>query len=66
MIFLTEKIHRKISAKYTFMIMTDRNELDEQIFGTYTGCGAATNKKAKARDGKGLEKLLRDDHRYDS
>lgn len=64
MIFLTEKIHRKISAKYTFMIMTDRNELDEQIFGTYTGCGAATNKKAKARDGKGLEKLLRDDHRY--
>ena len=64
MIFLTEKIHRKISAKYTFVVMTDRNELDEQIFGTYTGCGAATNKKAKARDGKGLEKLLKDNHRY--
>ena len=64
MIFLTEKIHRKISAKYTFVVMTDRNELDEQIFGTYTGCGAATNKKAKARDGKGLEKLLTENHRY--
>jgi len=64
MIFLTEKIHRKISAKYTFVVMTDRNELDEQIFGTYTGCGAATNKKAKARNGKGLEKLLKDNHRY--
>ena len=64
MIFLTEKIHRKISAKYTFVIMTDRHELDEQIFGTYTGCGAATNKKAKARNGKGLEKLLKDNHRY--
>lgn len=64
MIFLTEKIHRKVSAKYTFVVMTDRNELDEQIFGTYTGCGAATNKKAKARDGKGLEKLLRENHRY--
>ena len=64
MIFLTEKIHRKISAKYTFVVMTDRSELDEQIFGTYTGCGAATNKKAKARDGKGLEKLLKDNHRY--
>ena len=64
MIFLTEKIHRKISAKYTFVVMTDRNDLDEQIFRTYTGCGAATNKKAKARDGKGLEKLLKDNHRY--
>ncbi|MDY0268580.1 type I restriction endonuclease subunit R [Trichloromonas sp.] len=64
MIFLTEKIHRRISAKYTFVVMTDRNELDEQIFGTYTNCGAATNKKAKARDGKGLEKLLKENHRY--
>ena len=64
MIFLTEKIHRRISAKYTFVVMTDRHELDEQIFGAYTGCGAATNKKAKARDGKGLEKLLKDNHRY--
>jgi type I restriction enzyme, R subunit len=64
MIFLTEKIHRKISGKYTFVVMTDRNELDEQIFGTYTGCGAATNKKAKARDGKGLEKLLKENNRY--
>jgi len=64
MIFLTEKIHRKISAKYTFVIMTDRNELDDQIFGTYTACGAATNKKAKAGNGKGLEKLLKDNHRY--
>lgn len=64
MIFLTEKIHRKISAKYTFVLMTDRNELDGQLFGTFTGCGAATNKKAKARNGKGLEKLLQDNHRY--
>lgn len=64
MVFLTEKIHRKISAKYTFVVMTDRNELDEQIFGTYTGCGAATNKKAKARNGKGLVKLLTANHRY--
>lgn len=64
MIFLTEKIHRKISSKYTFVVMTDRNDLDDQIFGTYTGCGAATNKKAKARDGKGLENLLKNNHRY--
>ncbi|ABQ28444.1 protein of unknown function DUF450 [Geotalea uraniireducens Rf4] len=57
MIFLTEKTHRKISAKYTFVVMTDRNELDEQIFGTYTGCGAATNKKAKAMDGKAPDRF---------
>ncbi len=63
MIFLTEKIHRRISAKYTFVLMTDRNELDDQLFRTFTGCGAATNKKAKARNGRGLEKLLADNHR---
>ncbi|MFO1430792.1 MAG: HsdR family type I site-specific deoxyribonuclease [Candidatus Competibacteraceae bacterium] len=64
MVFLTEKIHRKLSAHYTFVIMTDRAELDDQIFGVFTGSGAATNKKAKARDGRGLERLLREDHRY--
>lgn len=64
MLFLCQKIHRKISARYTFVVMTDRKELDEQIFGTFSNCGAATNKKAKARHGAGLERLLRDDHRY--
>lgn len=64
MVFLAEKVHRKVSAAYTFVVMTDRKELDEQIFGTFTNCGAATNKRAKARDGKQLEKLLAADHRY--
>ncbi len=64
MVFLSEKVQRKVSAGYTFVVMTDRKELDEQIFGTFTNSGAATNKKAMARSGDQLEKLLKADHRY--
>lgn len=31
MVFLTEKIHRKLSAAWSFVIVTDRAELDDQI-----------------------------------
>lgn len=35
--------------------MTDRKELDTQIYGTFVNCGAATNKGDKARNGDGLQ-----------
>lgn len=34
MLFLTEKIHRKLSASYSFVVITDRSELDDQIAST--------------------------------
>jgi len=52
MIFLTEKITARF-GKIHLCADDDRTELDGQLFGTFTGCGAATNKKAKARNGKG-------------
>ncbi len=64
MAFLSEKIHRKLSAQYTFLVMTDRSELDGQIFRTFSCVGASTDKRAQARNGRGLESLLRQDHRY--
>lgn len=65
MVFFCQKIHRKVSARYTFVLMTDRKELDTQLYSTFVNCGAATNKGDKARDGDGLQRLLKDqDRRY--
>lgn len=63
MVFFCQKIHRKVSARYTFVLMTDRKELDTQLYGTFVNCGAATNKSDKARDGEGLQRLLKDQNR---
>lgn len=63
MVFLTEKIHRKISASYTFVVITDRVELDEQIASTYTNSGRANAKTDQAKNGDALRKMLRDENR---
>ncbi|MCH8533882.1 MAG: type I restriction endonuclease subunit R [Flavobacteriaceae bacterium] len=64
MVFLTEKIFRNLGSNYTFILVTDRNELDSQIYGTYRGVGAAHDKNAKAKSGEHLRELLQTDHRY--
>lgn len=63
MVFFCQKIHRKISAAYTFVLLTDRKELDAQIYNTFVGCGISTNKTDKATGSEGLEHLLRDENR---
>lgn len=63
MVFLTEKIHRKLSASYSFVIITDRAELDDQIAGTYTNCGRANSKTDQATSGEALRRMLRDQNR---
>ncbi|MEJ5303478.1 MAG: HsdR family type I site-specific deoxyribonuclease [Bacteroidales bacterium] len=70
MVFLCQKIHRKFTGSYTFLIVTDRNELDNQIYGTFSGVGAVPQVKAgadnslRAKSGEHLKKLLREEHRY--
>ena len=70
MVFFSQKIHHKFTGSYTFLIVTDRNELDTQIYGTFSGVGAVPQVKAgekdsiKADSGKHLRELLRSDHRY--
>ncbi len=63
MLFLTEKIHRKISGSYTFVVITDRNELDDQIASTYTNAGRANSKTDQASSGDALRTMLRDQNR---
>lgn len=63
MVFLTEKIYRKISGGYTFVVITDRTELDDQIASTYTNVGRANSKTDQASSGDALRKMLRDQNR---
>ena len=46
MVFFCQKIHHKFTGSYTFLIVTDRNELDTQIYGTFSGVGAVPQVKA--------------------
>ena len=70
MVFLSQKIHRKFKGSYTFLIVTDRNELDTQIYGTFGGVGAVpqvrsgSSNSLKASSGKHLNQLLSSDHRF--
>jgi len=64
MVFFCQKIHRKIKGSYTFMLVTDRLELDSQIYGTFAGVGAVSSKEVRADSGKDLKSLLKTDSRY--
>ncbi len=44
--------------------MTDRNDLDGQIYKTFVGCGIAADQTPRAASGDDLEKLLKENHRY--
>ena len=53
MVFFTGKVHRKIGGNYTFLICTDRDDLDTQIYKTYAGCGVVDNDKNPCRPSSG-------------
>lgn len=71
MVFFCQKIHHKFTGSYTFLIVTDRNELDTQIYETFSGVGAVPPSRAgnntnslRASSGKHLRELLGSEHRY--
>ena len=64
MMFFTEKIHRKLAGKWTFVIVTDRDELDDQISKTFKAVGAVSNVAARATSRAHLKQLLTQDERY--
>ncbi len=60
MVLFTRKVHRKLGGNFTFLICTDRDDLDTQIYKTFAGCGLADNDRdpCRPRDGYQLKKLL--------
>lgn len=64
MIFFTQKILRTVPGNWTFLVVTDRQELDNQIYKNFVNSGAITEKEAQASSGENLKTLLSEDHRY--
>ncbi len=67
MVFFAQKILRKVPGNWTFVVVTDRVELDEQIAKTFKACGAVTQAEGDAchaQSGAELRKLLSENHRY--
>lgn len=64
MIFFTQKIHRTIPGNWTFLIVTDRTELDDQIYKNFASTGAVKKTEAHATSRDHLKQLLTEDHRY--
>ena len=64
MAFFAEKVRRKLEGNFTFLLMTDRNDLDSQIYKTFVGCGIADDQTPRAASGNDLEKRLKENHRY--
>lgn len=63
MVFFAQKILRKFEGNYTFLVVTDRKELDGQIYGTFQDSGVVTEVEVQAKDGAHLKQLLKEDHR---
>ena len=47
MVFLAQKIRRKFTGSPTFVILTDRDELNKQISDTFEACGCLGTTKAE-------------------
>jgi len=66
MIFFSRKALRKLGGNWTFVVVTDRKHLDDQIYKSFSRCGVVTEGDAQARADSGarLKQLLAEDHRY--
>ena len=64
MAFFTEKVRRLVPGSFTFLIMTDREDLDDQIWRTFIGCGLTDENTPRAGSGRELKALLKANHRY--
>jgi type I restriction enzyme R subunit len=67
MVFFAQKILRKVPGNWSFVVVTDRVELDDQIAKTFKACGAVTEAEGDAchaQSGAELRRLLAENHRY--
>ena len=66
MLFFAQKTLRKIQGNWTFVIITDRRDLDDQIYKNFAAAGAVTEPETtvRAQSANHLRQLLQEDHRY--
>lgn len=63
MVFFSQKVLRKLTGNWTFVVVTDRDDLDNQIYNTFRNTAAATE-ECQADSGEDLKRLLTEDHRF--
>ncbi|MFM0519883.1 MULTISPECIES: type I restriction endonuclease subunit R [Caballeronia] len=66
MVMFAEKVLRRLGGNYTFVIVTDRTELDDQIAGQFASVGALTKdtQQVQASSRAHLRELLAGNERY--
>jgi type I restriction enzyme, R subunit len=67
MIFFAQKVLRQLAGNWTFVIITDRLDLDDQIYKNFVGTGAVSEpeERVRAQSGEHLKQMLEaEDHRY--
>ena len=66
MVMFTRKIHRKLGGNFTFLVLTDREDLDSQIYKTFAGCDVVNHDRdpCRASDGRHLSHLLAEHKAY--
>lgn len=64
MIFYAQKVLRTRPGNWTFVVVTDRIELDDQIYKNFASAGVITEQQAQAESSAHLRRLLTEDHRY--
>jgi len=67
MVFFSQKVLRKLTGNWTFLIVTDREDLDGQIYKNFASTGAVIEKEehVRAQSAEHLKRLLdTEDHRY--
>ena len=66
MLTFSRKVLRTLPGAWTFVLVTDRDELDQQIAETFSACGALTKglDDVRANSREHLKTLLRGNERY--
>jgi len=64
MINFAQKVLRKTPGNWTFVVVTDRDDLDTQIYKNFANCGVVTEEEAQAESAVHLRQLLGENHRY--
>jgi type I restriction enzyme R subunit len=67
MVFFSQKVLRKLPGNWTFLIITDREDLDGQIYKNFASTGAVIEKEehVRAQSAEHLKQLLNtEDHRF--
>ena len=65
MLLFAQKVLRKVPGNWTFVVVTDRKELDDQIYKTFASTsGVLTQQEVHAERVLHLRQLLSEDHRY--